>query len=172
MIKPTTVSTAVPETFQIEWVFGAMSETLRQQIVAFWLDEAAVPNPDEAWRRSWEVACVLLVANTREIAGVCTVAIRLDEQGVSYGFIRLYIRPASRRLGLNRRLIRTVVDGFEAMASQPGAPRRLIITLENRKLERKAAQRGLARLGFVQAGTTPNGEVVIERLLASIPPPR
>lgn len=161
----TRAPTAVASDFQVRWVFGNMSETLRGQIVSLWVGEGAIANVDEAWRRSWEVAGLLMESASGLIAGACTVAIRLSEEGVSYGFVRLFIRTANRRLGLNRRLMRAVIDGFEAMTKQPGAPRRLVATIENRKFERRAAQRGLARLGFVQIGTAPNGEVIIERLL-------
>jgi len=34
--------------FQVLWVFGAISQALRQQIVAFWLQEGALTNADEA----------------------------------------------------------------------------------------------------------------------------
>ena len=87
--------------FQVLWVFGAVSEALRQQIVAFWLGEGAITNADEAWRRSWEVACLLREAESGRIAGACTVAVRLDDNAQSYGYVRIFIRPASRLAGLN-----------------------------------------------------------------------
>lgn len=56
-----------------------------------------------------------------------------------------------------------MIEAFTALAHEPGAPQRLVATIENRKLERRAAQRILARLGFVHAGTAPNGELVMQR---------
>jgi hypothetical protein len=153
--------------FQVQWVFGNISESLRHQIVELWLQEGAVTNPAEAWRRSWEVACVLREAESGNVAGVCTVAIRLDDHGVSYGFVRLFIRRASRLAGLNVRLMETMIEGFQVMVREPGAPRHLVATIENRKIERRAAQRILARLGFVHTGTAANGELVMQRSLTT-----
>ena len=153
------------EDFQALWVFGAISEALRRQIVAFWLQEGAITNPDEAWRRSWEVACLLQETESSRIVGICTVAIRLDDQDHSYGYFRIFIRPASRLVGLNVRLMKTMIEGFEGLAREPGAPCRLLATIENRKLETRAGQKIIAQLGFTPAGRTANGELVIHRLL-------
>jgi hypothetical protein len=92
-----------PDDFEVSWVFGNILPALRRQLVTFWLREGALTNPDEAWRRSWEVACVLRQVANGSIAGACTVAIRLDDQGHAYGFIRIFIRPGSRLAGLNVR---------------------------------------------------------------------
>ena len=151
--------------FQVRWVFGNVGDALRQQIVAFWLREGALPHADEAWRRAFEVACVLIEGEQEDIAGVCTVAIRMDDNDRSYGFVRIFIRADNRFVGLNVRLMERMLEGFIALAREPGAPQRLIATIENRKLERRAAQRILARLGFTNIGTAPNGERVIERRL-------
>ncbi|GAB2587257.1 hypothetical protein ISP15_11165 [Dyella jejuensis] len=153
--------------FEVRWVFGSIGDALRQRIVAFWLKEGALPHADEAWRRAFEVACVLVEGEREDIAGVCTVAIRMDEHGRSYGFVRIFIRADSRFVGLNVRLMERMLEGFIALAREPGAPQRLIATIENRKIERRAAQRILARLGFVNVGTAPNGERVIERKLTA-----
>jgi len=99
------------------------------------------------------------------IAGACTVAIRLDDQGVSYGFVRMFIRPASRLAGLNVRLMEKTIEGFKGLARENGAPGHLVATVENRKLERRAVQKILAKLGFTQAGRTVDGELVIQRSL-------
>lgn len=152
--------------FRVRWVFGDVDAALRQQLVAFWLKEGALANADEAWRRTAEVACLLLEGTHEDIAGVCTVAIRLDDFGRSYGFLRIFIRAESRFTGLGRRLTKGAIDGFSALAHEPGAPQRLVATIENRKLERRASQLLLARLGFSNVGIAANGEMVIERRLA------
>jgi GNAT superfamily N-acetyltransferase len=153
--------------FEVRWVFGCIDNALRQQLVAFWLKEKALANPDEAWRRTSEVACILLEGSDRDIAGVCTVAVRLDDRERSYGFVRLFIRPESRFTGLGRRLMRSMLEGFTSLANEPGAPQRLLATIENRKLESRAAQRILAQMGFVPIGTAANGEKLIERKLTT-----
>jgi GNAT superfamily N-acetyltransferase len=153
--------------FQVQWVFGNITETLRQELVAFWLREGALTHPDEAWRRSWEVACVLREGEEGALAGVCTVAIHLDEHNRSYGFVRIFIRPDSRFTGLNVRLMERMIEGFKEFAREAGGPRRLLATIENRKLERRAPQKILARLGFVRAGIAANGELIIARDLTA-----
>lgn len=167
MSKSTTLTASSIQAFKVQWVFGNITEALRCQIVAFWLQEGALTNPDEAWRRSFEVACVLEEDETGSIAGVCTVAISMDDQDRSYGFVRIFVRPSSRRAGLNVRLMERMIEGFKALAREPGGPHRLVATIENRKLERRAAQRILARLGFVHVGVAPNGEQVMQRMLAA-----
>jgi GNAT superfamily N-acetyltransferase len=166
MIKTTTFTANTSQVFKVRWVFGDITEALRRQIVAFWLQEGALPNADEAWRRSFEVVCVLQ-DETGSIAGICTVAIHMDDNARSYGFVRIFIRPDNRRVGLNVRLMERMIEGFVLLAGEPGAPQRLIATIENRKLERRGAQRMLARLGFVHIGTAPNGELVMQRGLAA-----
>ena len=167
MIKTPSISVAPLQNLQTRWMFGNVSDRLRQQIVEFWLQEGALTHPDEAWRRSFEVACVLQEMESGHIAGACTVAILLDDHGASYGFVRLFIRPASRLVGLNVRVMETMIEGFKAMVHEPGAPRRLVVTLENRKIERRAAQRIMGRLGFVHAGTVANGKVLMQRSLTA-----
>ncbi|WP_158545034.1 GNAT family N-acetyltransferase [Dyella monticola] len=142
-----------------------MSQALRRELVALWMREGVLPSADEAWRRSWEAACLLHEGDA--IAGVCTVAIRMDDYGKSYGFVRIFIRPSSRMRGLGTRMMEHMIEGFTALAQEPGAPQRLIVTVENRKLERRAGQRLLAGLGFVRVGTAANGEWIMERGLAA-----
>jgi L-amino acid N-acyltransferase YncA len=91
----------------------------------------------------------------------------MDDHGRSYGFVRIFIRPGDRAVGLNVRLMERMIEGFTALAREPGGPHRLVATIENRKLERRAAQRILARLGFVHVGVAPNGERVMQRMLVA-----
>ena len=158
--------TSATQAFNVQWVFGGITPALRRQIVAFWLQEGALGNADEAWRRSFEVACVLQ-DETGSLAGVCTVAIAMDDHARSYGFVRIFVRPSSRRVGLNVRLMERMIEGFATLAAEPGAPQRLVATIENRKLERRAAQRLLTRLGFAHVGIAPNGEWIMQRMLAA-----
>lgn len=156
-------STAQPLT--VRWVFGSITEALRRELVAFWLQEGALTSADEAWRRTFEVACVLEDEQTGKLAGVCTVGIRMDEQQRSYGFVRIFIRKDDRVAGRGRRLMQRMLEGFQMLAREPGGPHRLVATIENRKLQRRGAQRVLTQLGFVQVGIAPNGELVMQRSL-------
>jgi len=163
MTEPNHPSPDVLPRFDVRWVFGSINDALRKQLVAFWTREEAISSAGEAWRRSGEVASILQDTATGGIAGVCTVAIRLDEHGRSYGFLRIFVGAGSRRMGLNVRLMEQTINGFQALASEPGAPNRLMATIENRKIERHGGRRLLARLGFAFTGTAPNGEQVIQR---------
>jgi hypothetical protein len=156
-----------PQCFDVHWVFGSVTEALRSELVSFWMLEGALHSRDEAWRRSWEAACVLRHATTRCIAGVCTVAIRLDEHGRSYGLVRIFIGPGNRKVGLNVRLMERMIEGFKTLASEPGAPSRLIATIENPKIERRGARQLLDRLGFASMGRTANGDLIIQRGLTA-----
>jgi GNAT superfamily N-acetyltransferase len=167
MIKTSDVPREDVPAFRVQWVFGGVSDTLRRQLVAFWLKEGALASADEAWRRSFEVACVLWEGDADDLAGVCTVAIHMDERGRSYGFVRIFIRPESRFTGLGRRLMRRMIEGFTTLAREPGAPQRLLATIENPKIARRSGLRVLAGLGFESVGTAANGELIIERSLAS-----
>ena len=166
MIETSVTSEAV-QRFEVRWVFGNISSALREQLVAFWLREGALTNEDEAWRRAWEVASILQEQATGSIAGVCTVALRLDDQGRTYGFVRIFIRPSSRQLGLNMRLMESMIEGFVDLARERGAPTRLVATIENQKIERRAAQRLMAKLGFVHVGAAVSGELVMQRGLTA-----
>jgi hypothetical protein len=153
--------------FRARWVFGNITDALRRQLVTFWMQEGALGNLDEAWRRSWEVACILEDETSGNVAGICTVAVALDDEGRSYGFLRIYIAAGSRRPGLNMRMMRSVIEGFEALASEPGAPQRMVATIENTKLEGRGGQRLLANVGFESLGRTPRGELLIQRRLTA-----
>lgn len=167
MSESNTDAPGTARTFQVRWVFGGINEVLRGKIVSFWLREGALNNPDEAWRRAWEVACILEDASSGDVAGICTVAIGLDEQQRSYGFVRIYVGAGNRHAGLNVRVMRRMIEGFEALATEPGAPQRLLATIENRKLEQRGGLRLLNGVGFHVLGRTPQGELLIERKLSS-----
>lgn len=156
---------ATQRRFLVRWVFGGITDAMRRQIVAFWLREGALHSADEAWRRSFEVASILQDASNGDIAGVCTVAIGLDEMQRSYGFVRIFVGAANRQPGFNVRIMRRMIEGFEALAGEPGAPQRLLATIENKKIERRGGLRLLAGVGFQPIGRTPQGEMLIERRL-------
>jgi GNAT superfamily N-acetyltransferase len=165
MIETTTAPHEDAPAFRVQWVFGGVSDVLRRQLVTFWLREGALTSADEAWRRSFEVACVLWEGDADDLAGVCTVAIHMDECGRSFGFVRIFIRPESRFTGLGRRMARRMIEGFSTLAHEPGAPQRLVATIENQKIARRGGLRLLEKLGFSNVGTAPNGELIFARSL-------
>lgn len=150
---------------QAHWVFGQLTTPLRQQVMAFWLREGALTSHDEAWRRSWEVAAVLQRASTGDMAGICTVAVSLDEHGHSCGVVRVFNGAVYRRSGVATRLVKCAIAGFQALAHEAGAPQRLVATIENPKLGRPSGQRLLATVGLRPIGRTPQGQLLVERWL-------
>lgn len=164
-----TPATVQRERYAVRWVFGQLAAHRRRAIVAFWMREGALSSVDEAWRRAWEVACVLEDMLSGEIAGVCTVAISHDAAERSFGYVRIYIGKAHRHPGHNMRLMRRMIQGFEQLAKEPGAPRRLLAGIENPKIERRAGLRLLAALGFHVIGKTQEGGALIERMLIEHP---
>jgi hypothetical protein len=169
MNLPNIPAPAHRERYVARWVFGQLAPHRRRAIVAFWLREGALASADEAWRRAWEVACVLEDTLSGEITGVCTVAIAHDAAERSYGYVRIYIGRAHRYPGHNMRLMRRMIQGFEQLAMEPGAPRRLLAGIENPKIERRGGLRLLAALGFHVIGQTPEGGALIERMLIAHP---
>jgi L-amino acid N-acyltransferase YncA len=155
--------------YTVRWVFGQLPAARRQAIVAFWLREGAIQCAEEAWRRAWEVACVLEEAGTGAVAGVCTVAVGFDDAQRSFGYVRIYIGKRHRHPGLAVRMIQRMLEGFEVLAYEPGAPYRLLAGIENPKLEARAGQRLLAGLGFTVIGKTAEGGMLLERVLESHP---
>ncbi|MCX7512203.1 GNAT family N-acetyltransferase [Frateuria hangzhouensis] len=165
MTKANANASAAIGGLRARWVFGGINDALRRRLLAFWAREHAIDNPDEAWRRVWEVACILEDETTGDIAGICTVAIGLDDYKRSYGFLRIFIAAGNRRPGLGRRMMRAAIEGFQALAHEPGAPQRLVATVENRKIESRGGLRVLAALGFESIGRTGQGELLIQRQL-------
>jgi GNAT superfamily N-acetyltransferase len=149
------------EGYRLRWVYGQACATIRAQLVAFWLDNGALSDAYEAWRRTFEVTCIA-VDRAGQIVGVSSVySAFCRELGAPYWFYRTFTRPDLRFSWLAQRMLRhTVAQLAEAFAGEPGAPVGMIIVAENPKLEALAAQRQLQRLGYVRQGADAGGRSI------------
>ncbi len=79
-------------------MFGAVSEDLRDEVAAFWVDNGALPNVDAARQRADQLVCVARNA-AGEIVGVNTAYVSgLGAEQRRYFFCRMFIRPSDRLL--------------------------------------------------------------------------
>lgn len=155
------------EQYQISWVFGQVTAAVRKELVAFWLDNGALDNPFEAWRRSFEVACT--VRDTKgHLLGVSSVYTAIfAPTGEAHWFYRTFLHRQARTPGVSIRVLQHTSAQLEAAFSgEPGAPRGLIFITENPKLDRPAAQRILRRNGSVLLGRDASGKSVWQRMFA------
>jgi hypothetical protein len=156
--------------FKLHWVQGATSPALRAELIAFWAGQRAIADPFEAWKRSFEAAC--LVRNgAGEVVGVSTVySDMVPQMGAAYWFVRAFMRPDSRQLGLISRVLDlTFARLRQAYHGEPHAPVGLIMCVENPKLMRPAPSRALQRRGYLYLGSDGQGRVVRHRLFATPP---
>jgi GNAT superfamily N-acetyltransferase len=153
--------------YRVHWVHGQSSPQLRSQIVAFWREQNALSDAHEAWRRTFEVACIA-VDQAGRIAGVSSVySAQHQALGAPYWFYRNFIDPEHRVNGLAQRMVRHTVERLAgAFAGEAGAPLGVIIVSENAKLDAPAGQRQLNRLGFVRLGADQAGRSVWQRRFA------
>jgi GNAT superfamily N-acetyltransferase len=152
------------EGYRLRWTYGHACAARRAQLMAFWQAHGAVTDPYEAWRRTFEVACIAY-DSAGQIAGVSSVySAHYPVLGAPQWFYRSFIHPASRLNGLAQRMVsHTVAQLADAFAGEPGAPVGVIIVTENPKLETPAGQRQLQRLGFVHLGVNETGQSVWQR---------
>ncbi len=132
-------------------VFQTTSEDLRRLVVEFWTREGALRNPAEAERRAHELVYVIYDEH-QDIVGVSTTQLaRSTNQNRSVYFLRLYIRPRDRALGLPQEVIRCAWQLLKHL-TPPGGPDGARIVGENPKLARPGMMRVLSRRGWTYLG--------------------
>lgn len=144
------------ESYSLIPVFDHVDEALRREIFDFWKANHAIGHPDEAWRRTTEVAIVIRNA-ADEVVGVSTVYVALHTAGLAYYFYRSFVRPRDRVYKLAHRTLLETRRLLEELKS-PRKPRGLVIVAENQKLMRKGMRRFLEGHGFRLEGWTATGE--------------
>ncbi len=141
---------------RIVWVWQQVNPDLRQALIRFWQDNAALQDSFDAWRRTFEVACVALDPEGR-IVGVSSVY-SAQGGGTPYWFYRTFIRQDCRDVGLAPRIFSCTHQQLaQAYADEPQAPVGMMVVSENPKLETPAGLRvsqraGLAHLGYNEQG--------------------
>ncbi len=147
--------------FSIYWVFGQLTAEVRAELVKFWLVNDAVRDQREAWRRTFDVACIALNPEG-EIVGVSSIYIdRLLPAGPTYWFYRTFIRSDSRVLGLNPLIFNAGFDQLAQMhQAEPASPSGVVVVTENPKLESRGGVRIFQRNGLERLGTDHHGQSV------------
>ncbi|WP_248746859.1 MULTISPECIES: hypothetical protein [unclassified Pseudomonas] len=152
---------------RIVWVWGQVTAQMRSELIAFWGETGAIPDPAEAWRRTFEVACVVLDPEGR-IVGVSSVYCASPGAGALYWFYRTFIREDHREVGLAPRLFTHTYEQLAlAYAGDAQAPVGMMIIVENPKLETAAGIRVIQRAGFQHLGIDESGQSVWHRLFLS-----
>ena len=134
-----------------------VGDALRAELVAFWTQHGAIPDPAEARRRADEVVCIARNGGGEIVAVNTAYVADFRAPGQSYYFYRQFARPQDRVLGLGVALLREAVAALRAQ-HRPGDPvKGMIMVAENPKLARKSGHRLLGRLGWTYAGKGPRG---------------
>lgn len=142
--------------YSISVTQGRVDSTLTREITAFWAENHAIPDADEAVRRVGEVICVARNVD-QEIVGVNSVYVSgLNQPAQTYYFYRIFIRQQDRVLGLSARMREMCIDYLRRTSADSGVLGLAMIT-ENAKLMRPAAKRMLIRAGWQYVGRGPLG---------------
>jgi len=128
----------------------------REDILAFWKRNNALPNAEEAQKRVRQVV-MMVTGSSGEVIGVSTVYPgQIQNDNREYFFYRMFIQPGDRVFGLMTAVTQKTLQ-FLQKAAFPDKPDGLIIVTENPKLMRKGAMARLRRLGFQLLGKNAKG---------------
>ncbi|MGZ7459550.1 hypothetical protein ACXPVS_23185 [Pseudomonas sp. Ma2-10] len=152
----------------IVWVWGQITPQLRGELITFWNETGALMDLAEAWRRTFEVASVVMDCDGR-LVGVSSVYCSYSPgAGGLYWFYRTFIREDSRDVGLAPRLFAHTCEQLAlTYAGETLAPVGMMIVVENPKLETAAGIRVIQRAGFQHLGVDESGQSVWHRLFLS-----
>lgn len=139
--------------FSLAWTYQAHGPAMRERIVRFWHEQGAIVDPAEAWRRSFEVGCIVFDRHG-EIAGVTSIYMdKLAASGPGFWMFRMFIRPDSRYLGLGCLMLNTTASRLQAQfGHEQGSPAGVCAVIENPKLLTRGGMRVMQRLGLRHIG--------------------
>jgi hypothetical protein len=146
-------------------LYGRMNPSQREALVRFWVENGAVPDRDEAQRRTQEVVHLALSGDGR-IVGVntCYAAPLNEAAGAArYWFYRQYMHPQARNLRLSLALVRLTVAYFTEASRHGAGPKGIAMYLENPKLYKKSGRRVMHALNMTLAEKRTNGAEVWTR---------
>lgn len=145
------------------WVYGQTNDNIRNALVHFWVEQNAITDPQEAWRRSSEVACIVVDSNDR-IAAINSIYMdRLSPEGDTYWFYRTFIHPRYRLPGVFSHVALLTFQQLADLharqrgAQIAGAPVGIVAITENQKFDSPAGVRVMQRLGGLYVGKTIDG---------------
>lgn len=150
--------------FRIVWAFEQKSADLRRALINFWLHNGAIADPNEAWRRTFEVGCIAW-NKADEIVGVSSFyADRLIHDGHVYWHYRTFVRPDCRLPGLAPQVFQMTFDALsELHAAEPFSPIGIVVVVENPKLEKPSGFRVIERCGMERLGDDQHGKSIWRR---------
>lgn len=144
-----------PAGYTIAPVFGAVGEAVRRDVAAFWLQNAAIPDPAEARRRTDELICVARNDAGEVVAVNTAYAADLRAPAGRYYLFRMFQRPADRHLRLARAMMRAAIDTLRERRA--ASVRGIALVTENRKLMRESGRRLIASFGWRRVGADARG---------------
>jgi hypothetical protein len=146
-----------PELHAITPVFGAVTEELQREVVAFWYEHGAIRNSLAARQRASQLLCVAR-NGAGELVGVTTAYLAgLPDREGRYFFCRMFIRPRSRLLHLANALARAGVDTLRTHRHREAGVRGAALVAENPKFRLAGGRRFLANMGWRPIGKDPRG---------------
>jgi len=155
-ISPTAMNTA-PDDHTITPVFGAVTEELRREVAAFWLQHGAIGNIIEAQQRANQLLCVAR-NGCGEVVGVNTAYLaNFPGRECRYFFCRMFIRPRSRVLQLAYALARAGVETLREHRHLEVGIRGAALVAENPKFRLAGGRRFLSNMGWRPVGKDPRG---------------
>lgn len=138
---------------------GRMTPTQQEAIVRFWLAEGAIPDEQEARRRSDEVVHLGFDKDGRIVAVNTCFKGMLDAGSgpVPYWFYRIYVTPKARSVQLSLGLFRLTARYLAGLPRNPGAEHGIAVRLENPKFYKRAGRWALGRVGIKPVGKDAGG---------------
>jgi len=138
---------------------GKMTEAQKDAIIAFWLENGAIPNEQEARRRTAEVVHLVFDETGRILAVNTCYAAQLDSPAASgaYWFYRQFVHPEVRSIRLSLALVRLSAGYFSASYRQQGGAQGIAMYLENPKLYKKSGRRVFEWLKMKQVSRDDQG---------------
>lgn len=138
---------------------GRMTPDQQDAIVRFWVMEGAIPDEQEARRRSEEVVHLGFDQDG------CIVAVNTCYRGmldagsgsVPYWYYRTYVAPKARGIQLFRGLFLLTAHYLAELPTGPGNERGIAVRLENPKFYKHAGRWALGRVGIKPLGKDTGG---------------
>jgi len=134
------------------WIFGSDKSTIKEHLVNFWLENNAISDAAEAWRRTDEVACMIL-DDQNDIVAVSSIYINpLDSHTKNFWLYRTFVRPMDRKHWfINKTPLILIVSTFDQLSRLPKnkeRPSGLMFFVDNIKFNRPALVKLIKGIGF------------------------
>lgn len=138
--------------YRLFWVFGHNNLALKEGLVNFWSDNNAIGDSVEAWRRTSEIACVILNLQNNIIAVSSVYQASFDNKVTHFWLYRTFVGLKHRKNFYTHKapliLITSTFDNLAKLPQRKDSPLGLVIIVENIKLNRPALVAIIQGLGF------------------------